>query len=274
MMRTTVFGVLALSLLLAGCGSDTSQRAATGGLTGAGAGALIGGPIGAVAGAAIGAGGGTAMPEGADTVAKNALNQERNSGRTALNNAGLGPSSRSSTPQAQQSSATTVKDAQRELQREGLYHGKIDGIAGPQTRQAVAAFQKRVGLKQTAQLDHATLDRLASAKGTAQSGTAASHAALRPSELRQRLGAAGYSNITDLRRVSDTSWSANAQRGGQSVALRVDAQSGRVTKEQNLASTAQPSSGSSTAPGAAQNNPPAGSASTPSPGGAPSTTGH
>jgi hypothetical protein len=55
-MRTTPAGRLALGalLLLAACGSNTEQRAATGGLGGVVAGALLGGPIGAVAGAAAG----------------------------------------------------------------------------------------------------------------------------------------------------------------------------------------------------------------------------
>jgi len=62
-MRTFPHGALAVSalLLLAACGSNTQQRAATGALGGTVAGALVGGPIGAVAGAAVGAGAGTAV---------------------------------------------------------------------------------------------------------------------------------------------------------------------------------------------------------------------
>ena len=65
-MRTTPGGAWALGalLLLAACGSNTEQRAATGGLGGMAAGALIGGPVGAVAGAAVGAGAGTAVSKG------------------------------------------------------------------------------------------------------------------------------------------------------------------------------------------------------------------
>src|SRR6188472_3028673 len=66
LMRTIPKGALALGalLLLAACGSNTEQRAATGGMGGAAAGALVGGPVGAVAGAAIGAGAGTAVSKG------------------------------------------------------------------------------------------------------------------------------------------------------------------------------------------------------------------
>ena len=161
------FGVLALGLLAAGCGSNEEQRASTGTLTGAGVGAVVGGPIGAAVGAGVGAVGGAAAPEGADQVYTSALNKEKGATGTALNNAGLGPQA---SPQVQQ--------AQAELQREGLYHGKVDGIMGQQTRQAVSAFQQREGLQQTAKLDRETVDRLnqvmarnGNANATEQSGT-------------------------------------------------------------------------------------------------------
>jgi hypothetical protein len=59
--RTKHAGALALGafLLLAACGSNTEQRAASGGVGGAVAGGLLGGPIGAAAGAAAGGTAGT-----------------------------------------------------------------------------------------------------------------------------------------------------------------------------------------------------------------------
>lgn len=53
-----------------------------------------------------------------------------------------------------------IKQAQEALQTQGLYHGQLDGKWGPQTRRAVARFQKQKGLKQTAQLDEPTIDDL------------------------------------------------------------------------------------------------------------------
>ena len=90
-MRVAVIGILGLSLLTAGCGTNQEQRAATAGLTGAGVGAVVGGPVGAAVGVVVGAVGGAAMPEGADTIAKQALNMEHRSGQTALAQAGLAP---------------------------------------------------------------------------------------------------------------------------------------------------------------------------------------
>jgi hypothetical protein len=250
-MRISIFGVVALGLLTASCGSNDTQRAATGGLTGIGAGALIGGPVGAVVGGVAGAAGGTAMPEGADTMAEQALNKERGGGQTALNHAGLGPtaSSGSSEPPAQ---AARIKDAQQELQKEGLYHGKIDGIAGAETKQAVTAFQQREGLQQTATLDRETLDKLNAMRTAGQppnqpaaNAAAPTQGALSPADLRQRLSQDGYTNIKDLSRQSNDTWTAEAQRGGHTLALNIDGKTGRVTHEQQVAEATPPASGSS-----------------------------
>jgi peptidoglycan hydrolase-like protein with peptidoglycan-binding domain len=245
-MRIAVFGVVALSLLTAACGSDESQRAATGGLTGVGVGAAVGGPVGAVVGGVVGAGGGAALPEGADTVAENALHKKQAAGSSHMQQ---------------------VKQAQTELQREGLYDGKIDGIVGPKTKQALTAFQQREGLQQTARLDRDTRQRLAAATGSAataqnsgqntgnapaeSSGTSTPRAALSPSELRGRLQQQGYNNIADLNRNSDNSWSARAQLGDRTLDLRVDGQTGRVLSQRDLAaatSPAPPRAGDNAAP--------------------------
>jgi len=61
------------ALMLAACGSDTEERAASGGLSGAAAGALVGGPVGAAVGAAVGAGAGTVVEKSVEE--KNAEEQ-------------------------------------------------------------------------------------------------------------------------------------------------------------------------------------------------------
>ena len=43
--------------------------------------------------------------------------------------------------------AATIKAAQQALSKDGLYKGKIDGMIGPMTTNAVKAFQKKEGLK-------------------------------------------------------------------------------------------------------------------------------
>jgi hypothetical protein len=53
-------------LLLAACGKNVEERAASGGIGGAAAGALVGGPVGALVGGAAGATGGTMLEKGLD----------------------------------------------------------------------------------------------------------------------------------------------------------------------------------------------------------------
>ena len=251
-MRAKVISVFALGLLTAACGSDQTQRAATGGLTGLGAGALIGGPIGAVVGGAVGAAGGAAMPEGADTLTAQALHREHRATGSALNSVGLGPAP------AQAQSSDLIKDAQAELQREGLYKGRIDGIDGPLTQQAVRDYQQREGLQQTAVLDQPTLERmnLANEAQTAQagrrtstvgSGTSSAPAVLSANEIRSRLEQAGYTNVRDLRREANI-YTAHAQQGDTSYRVRVDAHSGQVLSQHRLAASQQ--SGAATTGGA------------------------
>lgn len=59
-------------------------------------------------------------------------------------------------------SRNAVKQAQQKLQSEGLYKGQIDGIEGPETKQALEQFQQKNGLQQTGMLDHQTLSALMS----------------------------------------------------------------------------------------------------------------
>jgi len=54
-------------------------------------------------------------------------------------------------------SAETVQHAQSALQSQGLYHGPIDGVFGPETQNAVTAYQQQKGLPATGQLDSTTL---------------------------------------------------------------------------------------------------------------------
>jgi peptidoglycan hydrolase-like protein with peptidoglycan-binding domain len=57
-------------------------------------------------------------------------------------------------------SSDNVRQAQEALQGQGLYKGQVDGKMGPQTKHAIAQFQKQKGLKQTAQLDQPTISDL------------------------------------------------------------------------------------------------------------------
>jgi Putative peptidoglycan binding domain len=57
-------------------------------------------------------------------------------------------------------SGSTVAAVQQRLGRLGYYHGSVDGVIGPQTRNAIAAFQSRNGLTVDGTIDRPLLNSL------------------------------------------------------------------------------------------------------------------
>jgi hypothetical protein len=53
-----------------------------------------------------------------------------------------------------------VADVQAVLQEQGYYTGEVDGLVGPLTRDALAAYQQAAGLPPTASIDQPTLESL------------------------------------------------------------------------------------------------------------------
>jgi hypothetical protein len=163
-MRMLFIPALGLALLTAACGETSTERTGTGAVGGATAGAIVGGPIGAVVGAGVGAVGGAErnqIDRGTHKVAGAAQ-------RGVDSVVGGNPDSSAAAPNAE--ARQTMKQAQQELKTLRLYNGPIDGIYGPRTKAAIAAFQARHSLAQTGQLDAETrqqLDALASARGGA-----------------------------------------------------------------------------------------------------------
>jgi Putative peptidoglycan binding domain len=61
-----------------------------------------------------------------------------------------------------------VMQVQQKLQADNLYSGKIDGIMGPETRQALRSYQQQNGLRVNARLDRQTADSILGNGGTGQ----------------------------------------------------------------------------------------------------------
>ncbi|MBC7908161.1 MAG: peptidoglycan-binding protein, partial [Rhodospirillaceae bacterium] len=99
----------------------------------------VGGPAGAAVGLGVGAAAGVGVEKG----------QQR----------GMIPPEPGEQSTAQAGS-NDVRQAQTALRDQGLYHGPIDGIEGPLTKQAANEFQRRQGLPQTATLDRPTMDAI------------------------------------------------------------------------------------------------------------------
>jgi predicted small secreted protein len=63
-----------------------------------------------------------------------------------------------------------IREVQTALNRGGFNVGEPNGVLGPRTKKALAAFQKQHGFEATGKIDRATLDALR-VGGTAQEGT-------------------------------------------------------------------------------------------------------
>ena len=59
-----------------------------------------------------------------------------------------------------QSASSEVAAVQDRLTQKGYYHGKIDGVLGPETRHAIVRFQSSRGLRVSGELTSETLDGL------------------------------------------------------------------------------------------------------------------
>jgi Putative peptidoglycan binding domain len=57
-------------------------------------------------------------------------------------------------------SRADIRNIQQKLQQDGLYHGRIDGLEGPGTKQALRAYQQQNGLPVTGTPDQQTLASL------------------------------------------------------------------------------------------------------------------
>ena len=53
-----------------------------------------------------------------------------------------------------------IANVQTALQQQGYYQGEVDGLLGPQTRAAIADYQRANGLPETAAVDQPTLQSL------------------------------------------------------------------------------------------------------------------
>lgn len=132
-MRNSMLLVAVAAVVLTGCGTTPTERGTSGAGIGAAAGAVVGAVTGltVVQGAVLGAvaGGATGALTKKDQVdlGEPAWKQNSYSDRA---------------PVGQQ----TVRDIQAQLQRLGLYAGRVDGLNGPQTRGAIRTFQQQRGL--------------------------------------------------------------------------------------------------------------------------------
>jgi Putative peptidoglycan binding domain len=83
-------------------------------------------------------------------------------------NTGMSGMNESSQWGRQMSHRDEVKEVQQRLQADNLYNGKIDGIMGRETRQAIRSYQQQNGLRVNARLDRQTADAILGNGGSGQ----------------------------------------------------------------------------------------------------------
>ncbi|WP_084536451.1 peptidoglycan-binding domain-containing protein [Azospirillum halopraeferens] len=152
-MRTITMTALASGLILslAACGQTMERRAATGGIGGATAGAVVGGPVGAVVGGAGGAAAGSMMDRPVDEAVGDwtgGTDGGATAGATGVSGTEL--------------SRADVRSLQQALNAEG-HSLAVDGIWGPNTRDALIGFQRDRGIDATGRLDRQTVAALQTA---------------------------------------------------------------------------------------------------------------
>src|SRR3954470_799348 len=110
-----------------------------------------------------GASGGSSSAPGSSYSGSAATNQgstasSQNYGSSSSMSSNVG-SSRSSSARAGGSSSE-IADVQQHLQQLGYYKGRIDGVWGKQSRQAMAQFQRSQGMQASGQIDDQSLQAL------------------------------------------------------------------------------------------------------------------
>lgn len=131
-----------------------------------------------------------------------------------------------------------VKQLQSALHAKGFYGGPIDGIAGPETRAALANYRHSEGMPRTAALDEKTLQSLigtntaANTHQTSASGSTARPGRMDADQIRNQLEAQGYSDVNDIRPWGNQDYTAKAAKNGQSYLLEVNGHTGQVFSAQ------------------------------------------
>ncbi|MFC5312755.1 peptidoglycan-binding domain-containing protein, partial [Azospirillum rugosum] len=132
-----------LALAVGGCGSTDTSRTATGAGGGAVAGAVVGGPVGAVVGGVAGAAGGSTLDEGLGTKADRLTDQGASRVTDAASSPSASQSGSRSAVSTQAPSPERVREVQQALNdRNDGDDIAVDGLWGPNTRQALRRFQQ------------------------------------------------------------------------------------------------------------------------------------
>lgn len=164
-MKKALSAVTACGLVLAGCGTTTSDRTLSGAGIGAGAGAVVGAvtslwvPEAAVLGAVAGGLTGALTKPDQVNLGKPAWSQNSPPPTASASPAQQGSAQYSNYAYAP-ADPGTVRQIQAALKHLRLYDGQVDGIAGPRTQSAIRTYQQQNGLAVNGQPSTQLLEHL------------------------------------------------------------------------------------------------------------------
>ena len=141
-----------------------------------------------------------------------------------------------------------VRRAQQALQADGYYRGRIDGLDGPQTRQAVMEFQKEQGIQQTGRLDEQTMAGL---RNQGQNGENATGSNTRGGNGGYNATGSNTGNTGATGGSTPPAQAAAPGSTGSSSSTTMPSGTGSSTMPSSTGSSTMPSSGSSTSNGGA-----------------------
>jgi len=122
----------------------------------------------------------------------------QNYGGSSSMSANVGSSRSASTRSS--GSSSEIADVQTHLQQLGYYHGRIDGVWGKQSRQAMAQFQRSQGMQATGRMDDQSVQALNS--GSTNSSTATGSSGI--SNSSSRTGSSNLNSSSNMNSSSTT----------------------------------------------------------------------
>jgi peptidoglycan hydrolase-like protein with peptidoglycan-binding domain len=119
-----------------------------------------------------------------------------------------------------------TRQAQLVLQQQGTYNGRVDGVPGPATQEAIRLYQQSHKLDATGQIDEATRSSLnldAKQEIELPHTQMADGSKMSEADARKMIESQGYSKVKDLYRDDSAVWRGVATKDGKSSEVAIDA---------------------------------------------------
>jgi peptidoglycan hydrolase-like protein with peptidoglycan-binding domain len=118
-------------------------------------------------------------------------------------------------------SSSEIADVQQHLQQLGYYKGRIDGIWGKQSRQAMAQFQRSQGMQATGQINDQSMQALnsgsTSATGSSGMNSSSSTGSSNLNSSSSSMGSSSTNSLSNPAPVRDSSQTSSQDKGANTT---------------------------------------------------------